>query len=108
MDVKEGVARLVGAAEKLLSEVSRLQHDVSVLNGRIEGYEDEITNPWRPTPNPKKTWNIVDALNMIEAARVSIRNCEYDLNAIRGRMDAIESDAISREEMKPWIKSTSR
>lgn len=108
MDVKEGVARLIRAAEKLLSEVSRLQHDVSVLNGRIEKYEDEIVSSWRPTPRPQTTWNIVDALNMIESARVGIRNCEYDLSAIRGRIDAIEKDAISREEMKPWIKSTSR
>lgn len=104
MDVKEGVARLVAAAEKLTSEVSRLQHDVSVLNGRIEKFEDEAIRPWREFPRPRKSWNVVDALNTIEEARAHIRNCEYDLNAIRGRMDAIESDAVSREEMKPWLK----
>lgn len=104
MDVKEGVARLVAAAEKLMSEVARLRHDVSVLNGRIEKFEDETISPWREPPKLRKSWHVVDALNMIEEARVGIRNCEYDLNAIRGRIDAIESDAISREEMKPWLK----
>ena len=103
MDVKEGVERLVLAAEKLTMEVARLQHDVSILNGRVEKFEDAFEPAFKPPALTRKSWKIVDALNMIEEARASIRNCEYDLNAIRGRMDAIESDAISREEMKPWI-----
>ena len=102
MDVKEGVARLIAATEKLTAEVARLRRDVSVLNGRIEKFDDEAFEPL--SAQPQKSWNVVDALNMIEGARTSIRNCEYDLNAIRGRIDAIENDAISREEMKPYIK----
>lgn len=103
MDAKEGVARLVSAAEKLLMETSRLKRDVETLSGRIQKFDDEII-PWQEPISPRKAWNIVDALNMIDEARISIRNSEYDLSAIRGRMDAIESDAISRAEMKPFIK----
>lgn len=103
MDAKEGVARLVAAAEKLLMETARLARDVETLNGRIQKFDDEIV-PGKVLSVPRKAWNIGDALNMIEEARTRIRNCEYELTTIRGRMDAIESDAISRDEMKPFIK----
>lgn len=103
MDTREGITRLMTAAEKLLMETSRLVRDVQTLNGRIQKFDDEIP-PYKNVSTPRKSFNVVDALNMIDAARVSIINCEHELTAIRGRMDAIESDAISREEMKPYIK----
>jgi hypothetical protein len=46
---------------------------------------------------------VPDALNLIDLARQNIQNCEYELSAIRARMDAIAEDVISREEMKPWM-----
>ena len=38
---------------------------------------------------------------MIATARKNVQNLEYDFSAIRGKLDGISSDAISREEMKP-------
>jgi hypothetical protein len=48
---------------------------------------------------------IPDALNMIDMARTHIQNCEYEISAIRARLDEIADDVVSREEMKGWIKS---
>ena len=103
MDTKEGIARLMAAAEKLLMETSRLGRDVQTLNGRIQKFDDEFP-PYKVTATPRKSFNVVDALNMINEARAHIINCEYELTIIRDRMDAIESNAVSREEMKPYIK----
>jgi hypothetical protein len=102
------VARAADAAEKLINEVQRLRRDVQRLAGRIEPFVDE-----KPMLEPeyfKRTvqWTAADAFNVLDETRASVRACEYELTAIRGRMDAIESDAISRAEMKPWIHEAGR
>jgi hypothetical protein len=98
------VEQLATAAEKLLHETQRLRRDVANLNNRIAAFEGSVTPFEEIPPPPRKTWKALDALNMIEQSRTNILNCEHELSAIRARIDAIESDAISREEMKPWIK----
>jgi hypothetical protein len=104
-DLRADVRRLADAAEKLLHETERLRRDVAILHGRIQPFTGEV-----PLPEPEFTrqelkWPVRDAINLISRARGSILACEQDLSAIRARMDSIESDAISREEMKPWLKS---
>lgn len=97
------VKRIADTAEKLLAEVIRLHRDVIVLHTRIEPFEDapHIPDLEFPTKAPR---NLVEALDMITNARDRIRSIEYDISAIRGALDGISSDAISREEMKPWLK----
>jgi hypothetical protein len=103
-DALDAVKNLTAVAEKLLLETERLRRDVVMLNARVEPIEG-----WEPRrdfhqPHPKAKWPIPDALNMIDTARASILNSEHELSAIRARIDNIASDAISRHEMKPWIK----
>jgi hypothetical protein len=98
--------RLADAAEKLLRETERLRRDVRALNGRIEKFEDDQFNPeLSAAPVTRTKWNAVDALNVIEQARQNILNSEYEISAIRSRVDTIEGDVVSREDMKPWIKA---
>jgi hypothetical protein len=106
-EVHDQVRKLVEAAAKLLHETERLRRDVATLHGRVEPFEGEVPLPQPPgyAEPPKAKWNVVDALNMIQRARNDVLGCEHVLSAIRARMDTIESDALSREEMKPWLKS---
>jgi hypothetical protein len=101
----DAVTRLTAVAEKLLRETEWLRNDVDKLNARIEpiaGHEHRRFD--RPPPQPVARWPVAAALNMIDSARQGILNCEHELSAIRARTDNIAEDAISREEMKPWIK----
>ena len=97
------VQRIADTAEKLLMETTRLRGDVMRLHGRIEPFEDERTvhdlKPSYPKPRTLK-----DALDLLSQGREAILSCEHHLSAIRGAIDGIASDAISREEMKPWLK----
>lgn len=97
------VERIANASEKTLAETIRLRADVTRLHGRIEPFENEkqfaeIIGSW---PKPR---NLMDAIDLITRVRDHIEGCERHLNAIRAVMDGISSDAISREEMKPWLK----
>jgi hypothetical protein len=105
-DTALSVKRLADTAEKLLLETRRLRRDIVNLNNRIVPFANtkDIAELDEPLGFGRKNWRAVDALNVIEQARKNILNCEHELSAIRARADAIESDAISREEMKPWIK----
>jgi hypothetical protein len=101
----DAVRKLTAVAEKLLLEAERLRRDVTGLSARVqpvEGIEPSLGND--PAPRPKMKWPVPDALNMIDEARQYFRNCEYELAAMRARLDNIASDAHSRDEMKPWIK----
>jgi hypothetical protein len=108
-DTKVSVARLCTAAEKLLQETERLRRDVSGLNQRVQPIEHSVPGEdWvEQTPPERRVWRAVDALNIIMEARTNILNCEHELSAIRARIDTIERDAISREEMKPRIRDSS-
>jgi multidrug resistance efflux pump len=41
---------------------------------------------------------------MFENARQRIVACERKMAAIRAKIDTIEADVASREDMKPWLK----
>jgi hypothetical protein len=102
----DAVTKLTAVAEKLLRETERLRNDVARLNARIEpidGHENRFDDR-QPPPSPVVRWPVPAALNMIDSARQGILNCEHELSAIRARIDNIAEDAISREELKPWIK----
>lgn len=97
------VGRLADAAIKLLHEAKRLRQDVVRLHGRIEPYEDE--KRFSDIPQPKsRIRSIKDAIDILDEARAEIRQSEYELTAIRGVVEGIGSDAISRAEMKPWLQ----
>ena len=100
----DAVRKLTAVAEKLLHETERLRRDVAMLNARVQPIEGGEPPFGDSPPIPKVKWLVPDALNMIDMARANILNCEYELSAIRARMDNIASDALSRDEMKPWIK----
>ena len=102
----DAVMKLTAVAEKLLHEAERLRRDVAALGARVQPIEG-VVEPRFGDPStlrPRLKWPVPDALNMIDEARQHIRNCEYELSAIRARMDNIAMDAHSRDEMKPWIK----
>ena len=93
--------RLINAIAKLQHEVERMRNDIAKLHGRIEPFENE---KFRPDPSYSGIKTMREALEAIEFSRESIRTSEYHFNAIRGAIDGISSDAISRAEMKPWLK----
>lgn len=97
------VQRIADAAEKLLMETTRLRGDVMRLHGRIEPFEGERT-VHDLNLNYSKPKNLKDALGLLSDSREAIIDCEHHLSAIRGAVDGIASDAISRAEMKPWLK----
>jgi len=103
-DLHQQFDKLTELTTKLLNEVARLRADVVKLHGRIEPFPDEVPDA-HPVEHRRKYRNFVDVFDGISSARQSILGCEHHLNAIRGVMEGISSDAISREEMKPWLKS---
>lgn len=106
-DPERDLQRVADGAEKLLQEVERLRRDVTRLAGRITPFEGE---PKIPDPPPYARAKVPRdatfqyAVGQINVAREAIVGCEHHLSAIRGKIDAIESDAIPRNEMKEWIK----
>ncbi|MGE0653265.1 MAG: hypothetical protein AB7P12_16200 [Alphaproteobacteria bacterium] len=98
------IARIMEVAEKLLFETARLRGDVVRLHGRIEPFENEVKIR-DLTPTIEKPKTLKDALALLARSRDNILECEHELTAIRGSLDNIAADAISREEMKPWLKS---
>ncbi|MBV2186110.1 MAG: hypothetical protein KUL88_16425 [Rhizobium sp.] len=97
------VERIANASEKTLAETIRLRADVARLHGRIEPFENErqFSDSLDSWPKPR---TLKDSIDLIARVRDHIEGCERHLNAIRAVMDGISSDAISREEMKPWLK----
>jgi len=96
------VARIADTADKLYKETMRLRRDVRTLWGRIEPFEGLPEIP-EPVLDDFRHRNLKEALDTLAAAAKSVRDAEYDLSTIRSRMDEIAADAISREDMKPYI-----
>ena len=92
--------KIVATGEKLLREVERLRRDVAKLHGRIQPFDGEPMSASYEKPIRTMT----EALSAIDEARQGIIGAEYHLNAIRALMDDISKDAISRTEMKPYLK----
>ena len=104
MDTREGIVRLLAAAEKLIAEVERLQRDVAILNGRMKSADSEGAEIYPSVAKPKKSWSFGEAINLIEKARTGIQNCEYELSAIRSRMDDVSRNEASREEFMKHLR----
>ncbi|MER8925807.1 hypothetical protein [Mesorhizobium sp. M0859] len=102
-DLHDLVGRIAASAEKLLNEVARLRRDVARLHGKIEAF-DKAPQIVDPEPVRRKLRNLNEALATIEAARKGIENSERAMNVIESRINEIAVDAISRSEMKPWLK----
>src|SRR4051794_32167439 len=97
--------RLADAVLKLVAEAGRLDRDVVRLLDRIEPVVGQADAAYRGDPGKgQKLRTDHDAFDCISDARGRIINAEYHLNAIRGMVDAIQNDSLSRDELKPWIK----
>jgi hypothetical protein len=103
VEVIKQAEKVFEATSKLVNEVARLRMDIARLHSRIEPFEGEVRRP-EPLPADMKFRSLIEALDGIADARASIQSCEYHLSAIRGMLDGISSDAISREEIRPWLK----
>lgn len=103
MAIADDVRRLADAAEKLLMEAQRLRRDVVTLKDRIQQFDGERQFP-EPTIRPRTRWKVVDALEVFEAIREHIRNCEIDLSACRAKLDEILDNEAARDEIRPHIK----
>jgi len=99
---KADLKKIAENSAKLLYEVQRLHRDVQIVKGRIEPFEDGNT-PVSIDP-PKAKWRLAEALNLIAESRQTIEGIERDVQNIRSMMQNITSDAISRSEMKPWLR----
>ncbi|MEQ8450625.1 MAG: hypothetical protein RIB97_13150 [Nitratireductor sp.] len=105
--------RIAVQSEKLTSEVRRLRGDIMRLHTRIEPFDEDVTVSEVPVMpgfpgTPQRRWKLVDALNMLADCRREILDAERHLNAIRGVLNGIAADAISREDMKPYIVNPPR
>lgn len=117
MDAAEQVRRLADAAEKLANDVNNLCRDVSTLTSRLEGapgpysrWQWEIdASKGRDIPgHPRErgtSWDFKDAMIEIRAGRRLIEIVERHVSAMRNHLNAIEKNPVSREEMKPWLKT---
>ncbi|MEC5321703.1 hypothetical protein [Aurantimonas sp. A3-2-R12] len=103
-DIHAQFDRMTDAVEKLVRETKRLRHDVAALHQRIEPFEGETPIP-EPDVKFRKMRTFVDVFDALDEASRGIRGSEYALTCIRGVMSGISSDAISRSEMKPWLKT---
>lgn len=94
--------RATVAAEKLANEVSRLRVDVVRLHARLDPFAGEPERPYPEDAARPKTLD--ELLQSIDDARRYIFAIERDVSRIRGVVDAIDADAIAREEMKPFLR----
>ena len=85
----EAMRELLRAASKLLHETARLRSEVGELNERIISTQDANTrHPYPSAPALQERSQDLDALNMIDQARVAILNCEYEFSAIKAQIKA--------------------
>lgn len=106
-ELKSAVIRLAEAAPKLFHETGRLHRDVSKLSAKVFR-DSEVDYTYRDSPYnkpPKKTWAVPDALNLIDASRRHIENCERELSAIRAKLDDILQNEASRDEFRTYLKT---
>ena len=85
----EAMRELLRAASKLLHETARLRSEVGELNDGIITTQDANTrHPYPSAPALQERSQDLDAMNMIDQARVAILNCEYEFSAIKARIKA--------------------
>lgn len=102
-ELHEQAAKVAEATNNLMQEVSRLRGDIARLHARFGPPKEPewVSDPLLPFERFK---NFKEALDGIATARKYIQGCEYHLGAIRGLIDGIASDAVSRQDMKQWLK----
>jgi hypothetical protein len=84
----EAMRELLRVASELLHETVRLRSEVGELNERIISTQDTNTrHPYASAPAPQERSQGLDAMNMIDQARVAMLNCEYELSAIKARIN---------------------
>ena len=106
-ETHELIRQLSAGIDRLTAEVARLRRDIANLHSRIEPFEDEVPRQSESDDVPlPKFRNLKDELDRLEGTRRTIRSCEFHLNAMRAKMDEISNDAISRDEIKPWLKGS--
>ena len=88
---------------KILHETQRLRRDVVALANRIEPFVDKEPGI-AGTVETERFDSVPSVVDFLKGLRRSIVTSEFHLNAIRGRINEIAGNAVSRAEMKPWLK----
>jgi|SRR5690554_50967 len=101
---RERIGRIADNSTRLLNEVIRLRTDVQRLHSRIEPFEGERLLEYPAELHPRVR-NLKDALDGISEARKMIESCERDFAKVRSVIDVIADDVVSREDMRPYLKS---
>lgn len=103
---KDYLEKILDELEKLNKEITRLKIETVKLSVRIESYEGEAVGIKLIEDRflRRRPLNLEEVLDLVHETREAVRTIEYDFNAIRGSMDNIARDGISRDEMKPWLK----
>ena len=107
-EAKVLLSRLIEQSEKLVSEVSRLQRDVTsfktaymssetIASQRTFKLKMEAEDAKFRTV-PQHTLN--DTLESLNRARRSIQNIEADVRSIRSKLDQILQSSYSRSELQ--------
>ncbi|MBO6755962.1 MAG: hypothetical protein JJ902_06515 [Roseibium sp.] len=109
-EVKKYLSDILDNIIKLNREVSNLRVDVVNLSKRIEPFEGEkdfkyIDESFFQETRPR---DFQQCLELIRTVRAAVREAEGYTRFAASRMEGISADAISREEMKPWLKSNKR
>lgn len=106
-DIAKAIDRLANEVVNLRRDTARLHARVSPeWSGREPGYLDSMEFEPRNSLYYGKPKPVTEqeAWALIKAMRDQLRGVDYHMGAVRSHMDDICKDAISREEMKPYLK----
>jgi hypothetical protein len=103
----EYLKNILAEMERLTRKVVRLKEETARFKARIEPFEGEETINFNVSDADIISYKPKDLDELLKSAstmRAAIRSFEFDFTAIRGKIDNIARDGISRDEMKPWLK----
>jgi hypothetical protein len=97
---------------KLCRHVDALEKSVTRLAGRIDPFEDEK----EPAGRPRIDFQIfkgqgatLDAVfSLLRQVDARIGNIEFDVNAMRAKIDQISNDSWSRDDLKKYLDNDHR
>ena len=107
--VKAYLSKIASELERLNREVRNLRVDVANLNQRIEPFDGEedfkldLSFAGRLAPK-----DFGEALQMIYKIQEIVRNTEASARQAAAKLDLIENDIVSREDMKKWLVPAKR
>lgn len=101
--------QLFEALETLCKHVDQLSKDVRRLSDRIEPFDGETepqSRPWLQAVRGRaKTPTVKAFYEILKQAERQLQAAEFDVNAIRAKLTEISDDVLSREDIKPFLKT---